>query len=111
MVEIQIYLPSLNRTEKLWIEQKSYQKNRKAIDRTEKLSIEQKSYQLNRKAIDRTEKLSIEQKRYRQKKMAIDRICISPCELNIVRKEITYIRNQMQRGFLNMYDRLEIAVL
>ena len=32
------------------------------MDRTEKLSIEQKSYQKNRKAIDRTEKLSIEQK-------------------------------------------------
>ena len=29
----------------LSIEQKSYRKNRKAIERTEKLSIEQKSYQ------------------------------------------------------------------
>ena len=43
--------------------------------------------------------------------MAIDRICILPSELNIVRKEITYIRNQMQRDFLTMYNRLEIAVL
>ena len=42
-LEIQIYL-YIYRTEKLWIEQKSYQKNRKAIDRTEKLSKEQKSY-------------------------------------------------------------------
>ena len=52
---------AINRIEQLLIEQKSYQKNRKAIDRTGKLLIEQKSYQQNRKAIDRTEKL-IEQK-------------------------------------------------
>ena len=102
---------AIDRIEQLSIEHKSYRQNRKAIDRSEWLSLEQNSNRQNRKAIDRTEKLSIEQKRYRQKKMAIDRICISPSELNIVRKEITYIRNQMQRDFLTMYNRLEIAVL
>ena len=43
----------MDRTEKLSIEQKSYQKNRKAIDRTAKLWREQKNYQKNRKTIDR----------------------------------------------------------
>ena len=53
----------------------------------------------------------IEENSYRWSRLAINRICISPSALNIVRKEITYIRNQMQRDFLTMYNRLEIAVL
>ena len=43
-LKMTLYICHIYRTKKLWIEQKSYKKNKKAIERTEKLSIEQKSY-------------------------------------------------------------------
>ena len=39
---------------------------------------------------------------------SINRICILPSELNEYCQKGSYIRNQMQRDFLIMYNRLEI---
>ena len=46
---------NVDRTEKLWMEQKSYRQKKMAIDRIERLPIDQNGYQKNRIAINRTE--------------------------------------------------------